>query len=100
MLATAWAVSLSGAGGLDFGKELLRRRRMVRSSTCCVGHRSSTPFATLHHFPDDLGAPRESATRRVGIKGAPRWRQSYATNYRSALVAITPRTDIVRGPLT
>jgi hypothetical protein len=69
MLATAWAVSLSGAGGLDFGKELLKRRRMVRSSTCCVGHRSSTPFATLHHFPDDLGAPRESATRRVGIKG-------------------------------
>ena len=24
MLATAWAVSLSGAGGLDFGKELVK----------------------------------------------------------------------------
>ena len=67
MLATAWAVSLSGAGGLDFGKELVKAA--ARSSTCGVGHRSSTPFATLNHFPGDLGAPRESATRRVGIKG-------------------------------
>ena len=99
MLATAWAVSLSGAGGLDFGKELLKRRRMVRSSTCGAGHRSSAPFATLNYFPDDLGAPRESATRRVGIKGAPRWRQSTLQTIRSALVAITPRTDIVRDAL-
>ena len=66
MLATAWAVSLSGAGGLDFGKEQLKRRRMVRSSTCGVGHRSSTPFATLNHFPDDLGAPRESPRVKRG----------------------------------
>src|SRR5262245_12708553 len=36
---------------------------------------------------------------RRADKRAPRWRQSHATNYRSALVAITPRTDIVRGAL-
>jgi hypothetical protein len=87
-----------GSAASTSAKSWLKRRRMARSSTCGVGHRSSTPFATLNNFPGDLGAPRESATRRVGIK-APRWRQSYATNYRSALVAITPRTDIVRGAL-
>src|SRR5262245_23963633 len=41
---------------------------------------------------------RLESTRRAD-KRAPRWRQSYATNYRSALVAITSRIDIVRGAL-
>src|SRR5262245_47744549 len=41
---------------------------------------------------------RLESTRRAD-KRAPRWRQSYATNYRSALVAITSRTNIVRGAL-
>ena len=58
-----------GPAASTSAKSWLKRRRMVRSSTCGVGHRSSTPFATLNHFPGELGAPRESATRRVGIKG-------------------------------
>src|SRR6266540_3155162 len=29
---------------------------------------NSPPFATLNHFAGDLGIPRESATRRVGIR--------------------------------
>jgi hypothetical protein len=43
-------------------------------------------------------SPRLESTRRADTR-APRWRQSHAPNYRSALVAITPRTDIVRGAL-
>ena len=57
MLATAWAVSLSGAGGLDFGKELLKRRRMVRSSDLRRGSplvRSVCHLELLSHLQPGL----------------------------------------------
>src|SRR5215510_5093053 len=94
------------------------RRARVRSSTDRAGrpdrthdwHRASARQNWLaepglqHSAPCDAGADRRrmrvetvlESTPRAD-KRAPRWRQSYATNYRSALVAITSRTNIVRG---
>jgi hypothetical protein len=56
------------------------------------------PVPTQRNSRDENEAVKAESTRRAD-KRAPRRRQSHATDYRSALVAITRRTGIVRGAL-